>query len=70
MTDNWNQLLQDCCACKACELHKSRTNCVFGTGNVNADILFGEKPRARTRTKRERPSWAGRDSCWTNFCSP
>jgi len=45
MTDNWNQLLQDCCACEACELHKSRTNCVFGTGNVNADILFvGEAP--------------------------
>ncbi len=44
-TDSWSQLLADCQACTACELHKSRTNCVFGVGNTGADILFvGEAP--------------------------
>ena len=45
MEDSWNKLLDECKACTACELHKTRTNCVFGIGNVNADILFvGEAP--------------------------
>ncbi len=45
MNDSWDQLLRDCCACTACELHRSRTNCVFGVGNTHADILFvGEAP--------------------------
>lgn len=45
MNDSWNTLLQDCNACTACELHKSRTNCVFGTGSTTADLLFvGEAP--------------------------
>ena len=44
-TDSWNQLLADCQNCTACELHKTRTNCVFGVGNTHADILFvGEAP--------------------------
>ena len=44
-TDSWSQLLKDCQDCCACELHKTRTNCVFGTGNTSADILFvGEAP--------------------------
>ena len=43
--DSWEKLLQDCSACTACALHESRTNCVFGTGNREADILFvGEAP--------------------------
>ena len=43
--DSWEQLLSDCRDCSACELHKTRTNCVFGTGNTSADILFvGEAP--------------------------
>lgn len=45
MSDNWDVLRSDCESCTACELHKTRTNCVFGTGNVNADVLFvGEAP--------------------------
>ena len=44
-TDSWEQLLHDCQSCTACELHKTRTNCVFGTGDPTADILFvGEAP--------------------------
>ncbi|MBE6546850.1 MAG: uracil-DNA glycosylase [Ruminococcaceae bacterium] len=44
-TDSWEQLLRTCSDCTACELHKTRTNCVFGTGNKNADLLFvGEAP--------------------------
>ena len=45
MEDSWNKLIEECNHCTACELHKTRTNCVFGTGNTNADILFvGEAP--------------------------
>ena len=48
MNDSWQKLLADCSACTACELHKTRTNCVFGTGNTAADILFvGEAPGER-----------------------
>ena len=42
---DWNELLAACEACENCELCKTRTNCVFGVGNKNADILFvGEAP--------------------------
>lgn len=45
MSDNWDILRGECQACRACELHKTRTNCVFGAGNENADVLFvGEAP--------------------------
>ena len=48
MNDSWEQLFADCSGCMACELHKTRTNCVFGTGNTNADLLFvGEAPGER-----------------------
>ena len=41
----WDELYESCCACQSCELCKTRTNCVFGTGNREADILFvGEAP--------------------------
>ena len=43
--DTWEKLISDCQGCNACELHKSRTNCVFGTGDRNARLLFvGEAP--------------------------
>lgn len=42
---NWEELRKRCEECCACELSKNRTNCVFGTGNENADVLFvGEAP--------------------------
>lgn len=42
---NWEELRAACEACRACELGNTRTNCVFGTGNENADVLFvGEAP--------------------------
>jgi len=45
MNDTWESLLAEACACEKCELCKTRTNCVFGTGNINADLLFvGEAP--------------------------
>ncbi|MBO5757228.1 MAG: uracil-DNA glycosylase [Clostridia bacterium] len=41
----WDELYSACSSCQGCELAKTRTNCVFGTGNRNADILFvGEAP--------------------------
>lgn len=43
--ENWEGLQSKCNACDKCELHKTRTNCVFGVGNRNADLLFvGEAP--------------------------
>ena len=45
MNDSWERLYEECKSCTACELSKTRTNCVFGTGNQKADILFiGEAP--------------------------
>ena len=42
---DWESLERQCAACTACELHRSRTNCVFGTGSRTADLLFvGEAP--------------------------
>ena len=45
MNDSWEKLYGECAVCTACELSKTRTNCVFGTGSQSADILFiGEAP--------------------------
>lgn len=42
---DWKELEAECKSCEACELHKTRTNCVFGTGNRNAELMFiGEAP--------------------------
>jgi DNA polymerase len=41
----WQQLERNVAACTKCELHKSRTQTVFGVGNRNADLLIiGEAP--------------------------
>ncbi len=43
--DTWEALRRDCESCTACELCKTRTKCVFGAGDINADVLFvGEAP--------------------------
>ena len=42
---NWDTLKQSCENCRACPLHESRTNCVFGVGNPQAKLMFvGEAP--------------------------
>ena len=42
---DWETLEQTCANCTACELSKTRTNCVFGTGSRTAKLLFvGEAP--------------------------
>ncbi len=42
---NWEDLENRVKSCTACELHKSRTQTVFGVGNRQADlILIGEAP--------------------------
>ena len=39
------ELNKMCSECTKCELHKTRTNCVFGVGNPNAVLMFvGEAP--------------------------
>lgn len=41
----WDDLKKRCTECDKCELHKTRTNCVFGTGNEKATLMFiGEAP--------------------------
>lgn len=43
--ENWDKLYNECASCQRCALAESRTNCVFGVGNKNADVLFvGEAP--------------------------
>ena len=42
---DWETLEKTCASCEKCALAATRTNCVFGTGSRNADILFvGEAP--------------------------
>ena len=42
---DWATLEEQCKTCQKCALGATRTNCVFGTGNKNADLLFvGEAP--------------------------
>ena len=39
------ELYNVCKECTKCALHETRTNCVFGTGNPNARLMFvGEAP--------------------------
>lgn len=39
------ELYEKCSSCQSCELCKTRTNLVFGTGNIDADLMFvGEAP--------------------------
>ncbi|MBE6709074.1 MAG: uracil-DNA glycosylase [Ruminococcaceae bacterium] len=41
----FEELELTCKNCTACSLHETRTNCVFGTGNPNARLMFvGEAP--------------------------
>ncbi|MCL2627372.1 MAG: uracil-DNA glycosylase, partial [Oscillospiraceae bacterium] len=41
----WSELEKQCNCCEKCELHKTRTNVVFGVGNINSEVLFiGEGP--------------------------
>jgi uracil-DNA glycosylase len=43
--NEWEQLRSMILACGKCELHKGRTQAVFGEGNPGADIMFvGEGP--------------------------
>ncbi len=43
--EKWQKLFEKCSKCERCSLSASRTNCVFGTGNVNAKLMFvGEAP--------------------------
>lgn len=42
---NWEELKRTCQECGRCSLSETRTNCVFGVGNENADLMFvGEAP--------------------------
>ncbi len=42
---NWEELYEECSKCEKCELHQTRTNCVFGSGSRDSDVLFvGEAP--------------------------
>lgn len=42
-----DKIREECLRCRKCELHKTRTNVVFGRGNPKASLLFvGEAPGA------------------------
>lgn len=43
--DSWEELLKLCENCTKCQLHKTKTNTVFGKGSRTATVLFvGEAP--------------------------
>ena len=45
MSAEWQELMVRCRDCRACPLGESRKNNVFGTGDVNAPLMFvGEAP--------------------------
>ncbi|MDH3714985.1 MAG: uracil-DNA glycosylase, partial [Gammaproteobacteria bacterium] len=44
---DWDALQQAASTCRACELHETRNNVVFGVGEHNASLMFiGEAPGA------------------------
>lgn len=45
MNDKMKEIYTAASACTKCPLYKTKTNCVFGCGNENADLMFvGEAP--------------------------
>lgn len=53
-TPGWDELRSQVAACTNCELHKTRTQTVFGVGNPDADWLFiGEAPGAEEDRRGE-----------------
>jgi uracil-DNA glycosylase family 4 len=51
---NWSELRESVAQCKACVLHESRTQTVFGVGSHNADwMIIGEAPGAEEDRRGE-----------------
>ena len=45
MYEDWKTLENNCLICKKCPLCETRTNVVFGEGNINSKVMFvGEGP--------------------------
>ena len=45
--DHWLELRREVAACTRCNLHRNRTQTVFGVGDINADwLIIGEAPGA------------------------
>ena len=54
MTENWNELKNECQNCRKCGLCEKRTNVVFGVGNPKAKVMFiGEGPGEQEDLKGE-----------------
>ena len=52
--NSWEALRDKVAACRLCELHETRTQTVFGVGDVNADLmLIGEAPGAEEDRRGE-----------------
>jgi len=50
----WDELIHACDDCTKCDLHKTRTNVVFGVGNPKAEVIFiGEGPGEKEDLKAE-----------------
>lgn len=50
----WDELQHECDHCTRCRLCQTRTNVVFGVGDVNADVMFvGEGPGEQEDLKGE-----------------
>lgn len=54
MMSEWNELREECLACRACSLWETRKNVVFGVGDAKAEVLFvGEGPGANEDAQGE-----------------
>jgi DNA polymerase len=52
--DSWDRLVADVATCTACDLHRLRTQTVFGVGNRTADwLVIGEAPGAEEDRRGE-----------------
>ncbi len=52
--EGWEALKNEVANCRLCELHRGRTQTVFGVGDVNADwMLIGEAPGAEEDRRGE-----------------
>jgi len=54
MEMTWDELIRACDECTKCELHKTRTNVVFGVGDPETEVMFvGEGPGENEDLKAE-----------------
>ncbi|MFR5869751.1 MAG: hypothetical protein ACLUFF_05745 [Acutalibacteraceae bacterium] len=68
--EEYQLLLQEIQACRACPLCQARMHTVPGDGNLNADIMIIGEGRAPKKINRACPLWALPESYWIKCWIP